>query len=310
MNFEQIAPYLKDPLVLTGFVLVLFFGFGRAILKAGIIPPLTRVGGYRILARFMLYGFILALLVIVLGFTLKHRELSKAEQERAVRLVLEELAGNLETASELRKNVVQIAKVAQTVSGVMRTPGIPIMAGIFPADNVDSSKVVPASLELSRASLSAVSTAGLLQDPLEMHKFNAAAFAITETIKRTRPAILSLADIDHTRYTMSSIVWEEQLPIVRRIDLVDVSQLQKIYRELTLLRNQYEVCVRYSVEYVDTVADFFSPKNNAINAQRLAGVLAAERIFITTIAELKQSFEAKIHDIDDYLSRFQLAIAS
>jgi hypothetical protein len=37
--FKEIAPYLTQPLVLVGFVLLLFFGLHRSLLKAGIIPP-------------------------------------------------------------------------------------------------------------------------------------------------------------------------------------------------------------------------------------------------------------------------------
>jgi hypothetical protein len=35
-GFQKIAPYLKHPLVLVGFVLLIFFGIHRTLIKSGI----------------------------------------------------------------------------------------------------------------------------------------------------------------------------------------------------------------------------------------------------------------------------------
>jgi|GEM_PF-6260907 len=56
MGFQEIAPYLTSPLVLIGFALFLFFG----ALHQKFNKEQTR------------YGFVLALVVIVLGFTLQY----------------------------------------------------------------------------------------------------------------------------------------------------------------------------------------------------------------------------------------------
>ena len=76
--FKAIAPHLSNPLVLIGFVLLLFFSLHRTLLKAGIIPPLsTRTGG-KVVQILLRYGFVVALVIIVLGFTIQfyktHRE--------------------------------------------------------------------------------------------------------------------------------------------------------------------------------------------------------------------------------------------
>ncbi|MFC1890597.1 tetratricopeptide repeat protein, partial [Thermodesulfobacteriota bacterium] len=77
-GFAEIAVYLKDPLVLCGFVLMLFFGIHRALIKSGIIPPLSKRSGSKVVHSILRYGFIIALLVIFLGFALEffqiHRE--------------------------------------------------------------------------------------------------------------------------------------------------------------------------------------------------------------------------------------------
>jgi hypothetical protein len=66
--FKDVAPYLTQPLVLVGFVLLIVFGVYGALLKASIIPPLTPRAGGTMVQSLVRYGFVIALLVIVLGF--------------------------------------------------------------------------------------------------------------------------------------------------------------------------------------------------------------------------------------------------
>jgi Flp pilus assembly protein TadD len=68
--FKDIAPYLSHPLVLIGFGLFLVFGIQRTLLKAGIIPPLTTRTGGKVVQTLLRYGFIIALLIIMLGFAM------------------------------------------------------------------------------------------------------------------------------------------------------------------------------------------------------------------------------------------------
>ena len=74
-GFKEIAPYLTHPLVLVGFVALLFFGIHRTLIKAVIIPPLSQRGGSAVVNLLFRYGFQLALVVIVLGFGLRYFEM-------------------------------------------------------------------------------------------------------------------------------------------------------------------------------------------------------------------------------------------
>ena len=69
-GFAQIAPYLTNPLVLAGFGLLLFFALLRAVLKSRVMPTVSQSAGGRALASLLRYGFVVALVVIVLGFVL------------------------------------------------------------------------------------------------------------------------------------------------------------------------------------------------------------------------------------------------
>ena len=71
-GFAEIAPYLTDPLVLAGFVLLLFFALLRAVLKSRVMPTVSQTAGGKALASLLRYGFVVALVVIVLGFALAY----------------------------------------------------------------------------------------------------------------------------------------------------------------------------------------------------------------------------------------------
>jgi hypothetical protein len=80
IEFHKLAPYLSDPLILIGFFLLLAFTFSRYLIKKGVIGPMPKAQGYRILRLILLYGFIIALLIIIFGFALRHEALVRQQQ--------------------------------------------------------------------------------------------------------------------------------------------------------------------------------------------------------------------------------------
>ncbi len=70
-NFATVAPYLTNPLALVGYVLFLFFGLQRTLIKSKIIPPVSARTGGKVVQLLLRYGFVLALVVIVAGFLLE-----------------------------------------------------------------------------------------------------------------------------------------------------------------------------------------------------------------------------------------------
>ena len=70
IDFAQIAPYLRHPLVLAGFVLFLLFGVYKTLIGSGLIPTVSKRDGAGLLRRLLDHGFWLALAVVLLGFAL------------------------------------------------------------------------------------------------------------------------------------------------------------------------------------------------------------------------------------------------
>ena len=73
-GFAEIAPYLTNPLVLAGFGLFLFFVLLRSLLRSKVMPTVTQRTGGQALLRAINYGFVVALVVIVLGFAFAWRQ--------------------------------------------------------------------------------------------------------------------------------------------------------------------------------------------------------------------------------------------
>ena len=73
--FSKIGPLLSNPLILAGFVLMLFFAVHRTLLKSGVIPPLSSEGGSRAVNALLRYGFVIAVLIILAGFGTQYWEL-------------------------------------------------------------------------------------------------------------------------------------------------------------------------------------------------------------------------------------------
>ena len=91
-GFEKIAPFLNHPLVLIGFVVLIFFGLFRALLKAKIIPSLPKTTGGEVVKIFLKYGFIIAVLIILLGFAIEGYKLYlSSKQNENDRRVISEL---------------------------------------------------------------------------------------------------------------------------------------------------------------------------------------------------------------------------
>lgn len=323
-DFAKIAPYLHDPLVLIGFFLFLAFLFARYLLKQRIIPPLPRTLGFRVLQTILLYGFIIGLLLITLGFLLRFQELRsaerlkeseqalrratlraqveeaeksrmerelrvreareqqeivdkkrRAEQQHTVKLLRGELASNLKTAEQIRRNTITALSLFTSLATATRTRGIKIMSTFFPEQNLGGQS---SSVALADAAMDSFAAQKLADDELERQKFGAASASIVGTIDRTVATVRSLADPQHARYPITSQVWDANQSILREISEVDVSRLQRSYSATRSVRTDYDLVITRTIDYMEALREFLAPVDKVVNRQRLAKVLAAERL--------------------------------
>ncbi len=331
-DFTKIAPYLKDPLVLIGFFLFISFLFSRYLIKQKVIPPLPPSLGFRVLKSLLLYGFIIGLALLCLGFGLKYKELrDKAEQQRlelksreeqqrierelreqeklkkaeterknqenVVHLLQGELNSNLQVANELRKNTITLLGEFQTLSSVVRTPGIKLLAAMFPSENLNLSYSDTKASSLADSAYDQIESSQLYKDDLEKQKLTAAAQRVAATIDATMSTVQSLRDDPHRRYSFSSQVWDANLPSLKQVIVADITPYQTSYADLNRLRNDYDVIASQFVEYLSAMRDFFDPAKHLITRDSLRKVLARERYALQLITAFGKSIQGEMTSV-------------
>ena len=70
-DFGKIAEFLKHPLVLMGFVLMMVFSIHKLVLNVGILPKLNQKQGGLVVTLLLRYGFWLGVLIVLSGFGLQ-----------------------------------------------------------------------------------------------------------------------------------------------------------------------------------------------------------------------------------------------
>ncbi|GJM63924.1 hypothetical protein [Persicobacter diffluens] len=275
INFEKIAPYLEDPIVLIGFFIFVVFLLLRFIIKKGIIPTLTKKDGFSFLKLILLYGFIFGIVLMGLGFGLKYSEMSKKRQAVIINQLNSELNENLKTLNELKLNTENFLNINIQLSSVIRTEGIELMVLMFPDINLDLDSTVN-TIDLANNSFNFIIENKLHENKLQMDRLDEAGKTIRATINQTLLTLNSLADLDNSRYVINKTIWVSNLESYKKIDIVDITKFQDIYAELQLIRNDYNVIASNSINFYQSVSDFFDPKQQ-INKIRLAKVLTNER---------------------------------
>ena len=303
LSFEKAAPYLKDPLVLVGFVLLLFFALARALIRSRLLTPITGAKSYRLLQTVLAYGFVLGILVVLLGFGLKYRELSEAEQRRTVGLLQREFDGNVASVESIRRNVLSLLPIVQQIATSVRRPDLPALSVLFPNENVESGNKLPPR-ELALKALMALFDRHLDTNKSEMAKADAAAKAIHGTVERTRPTVLALCDSDHVRYVINEATWSANLPILRQIQLEGIPALQEAYASARKLRSDYDVVCSSVVAYLDAVRTLFEPKIG-VNLETLTAALGQEQQSLSLIS----AYGANLADALDRMKALQAMLA-
>lgn len=125
IDFAKIVPYLTHPLVLIGLVLFLVFGFFQVIIRAKLIPALSRQAGAKTLRTMLNYGFILALAVCVSAFAYQSWRIFVDYKQGGgvVRYTLERArAARVSVFEEMVQNIRHLSTLIAAVDGVELIP--------------------------------------------------------------------------------------------------------------------------------------------------------------------------------------------
>ncbi|MCD6186293.1 MAG: hypothetical protein J7K84_11030 [Deltaproteobacteria bacterium] len=118
--FSKFAGYLSHPLVLVGFILFLFFGIHKLLITSGIIKPVSEYEGSLIVKIILRYGFIIALVTILAGFSQKgwqnYVSVTSNSRDKDAKVAVEEVR------KEIFKNFINLSILIKTIEGNKPTP--------------------------------------------------------------------------------------------------------------------------------------------------------------------------------------------
>jgi tetratricopeptide (TPR) repeat protein len=145
-SFAQIAPYLTHPLVLAGFVLLLFFGLLRAFLTSEKLPTVSQSAGGKALLLLLRYGFLIALAVIVLGFALAFYQAQRTTVDADE--IIRDFEAATKAAAASQSTLDAIARLEELQDGNAFQAAV--VAIIRESRNPDASRGIDRAIELLR----------------------------------------------------------------------------------------------------------------------------------------------------------------
>jgi hypothetical protein len=112
LPFDKVAPALTHPLVLIGFAVMLFFGVLRVMTSAGILPKVSRGAAGEVLRSIIKYGFILAIAVVIMGFSLEIFKVSKSTPHKSEPSPKQQATS---TVLELKRRILDLRGTFETI---------------------------------------------------------------------------------------------------------------------------------------------------------------------------------------------------
>lgn len=303
--FESVAPYLKDPLILIGFVLFIGFLLARQVLRSGLVPTLTQSMGARVVRLLLQYGFLLALSVIVLGFGIRYYEIHENKQRiiekqlAASDLIGAELCANRGTMIEIGESVDSLNRARSTLVQSLRDRRFPIASMLFGEKLLTLSPGSEASGAAALVRYDELSRSGYLDNPEVCSQHMKLCGAIKTTIERTRSTLASLADTSEERFRVASGSWDSHQAMLTSLAKVDLDRTASLYETMKNVRKNYTRFSSATLEYIDSVSAFCGqmPTEHGLSA-----VLSSEQILVSMSRSLAAGIAQLIESADKSLT--------
>ncbi len=253
--FSQLVHYLTDPVVIFGMILFLGLLLVRYLLSHEIIEHLPAKLDGKIPRLLLSYGFVIGLLIVVMGVGLKHRELSLAEEQHAFRMLDDEYRKNITTINTLLANTEQALQTHQAVTASLRADDSKILQIIFPTEHITTKTDVNIA-QLVDASFQELKSSGVLKNEASMAQFNAAKNQIKSNIGQQIEILKSLQISEENRFVIEQEVWSNHMNVYNNTDDFDVVEFEESLIQMEELRDNYITVLRKTREYFEVARDF------------------------------------------------------
>jgi hypothetical protein len=207
--------------------------------------------------------------------------------------------------SELGKNTETLTRLGQGLATILRDQRIKILSGLFAPQNIDTTIDEGLLTNLYVEKIEWFADSKIWDDFNERRRAEEACAAIIRFVERTRSAVESLGDTQGQRYKIESRTYDANLDILRKIAVVDVSQLANLYHRMNDARVLYNRIVAGSLEYMSAVRQFCA----ALPPDRstLGSALALERLTFRMLPSYRQKIDDLLTVIKREIEQLQQA---
>ncbi|VAW48347.1 hypothetical protein MNBD_GAMMA02-994 [hydrothermal vent metagenome] len=288
--FSSVLPYFTDPLIWIGFILLLVFLLTRYFLNNDIITELPAWLDAELPRRVLKHGFVVGLLVIVLGIGLKYHELSEAEQSHAINLVKTEINNNLSTIEQLAQNTQTLIDSHQAVSGALRSGDSVIMNRLFPSPDQPSDEAINFS-KIVEASFTALKESNLLKSKGAMKSFNSSKDQIKSIIYPHNQVLISIQDPNSKQYAITIQMWHDHKEVIARAGDFDQLRFEDSLATMHAIRKQYQRTLRDSADYFTETLNFME-RNTFIGNGAVFEILTKEDQALQSLSTMHSEITA------------------
>jgi hypothetical protein len=275
---------------------------------AEIVQAVLRLRTWSQRGRWAAAALLLIAAVAAGGSWLAFDYAAKTERTQALRSVSVEIENNARVVDNLRANTATLTNAVLAIAQGIRNPGIAILAGLFPVENIDPDADASRLPNLFNERMNWLASSGLLQNELELNKATAACEAIGRTVDATRASIRRLSVVDDPQYLIDDEQWRQNMDAALHALEADGQGIAALYTDMTDARRSYDRVVDASGDYLDAMYAFC--QGGSISRATLSRTLAAERLAFQLLivhgrrtVETNERLQAGLKSVRERLAR-------
>ncbi len=247
--------YLNSVWVILGLLMIAGFFAFKFLLKTQRIQDLPGFfdtpAGVFLLNR----GYMLGVLLIILGVFLKYNALTKAEQQHAQMMIATEYRANAEAIQSLTDNIQSLIDSHQQVSQRLYSEDNDILAILFPAESRQNEASLPVN-KLVESAFKKLKDSNLMNNQAAMVKFNAFKSKFKPFINQHINDLKAMEDPNNIDYPIKQSYWDAHKDIFADIDGKNPSEIAASIEQMKSIRVEYLAVLKQAEAYLAQVKSF------------------------------------------------------
>ncbi len=292
---SSIRPYFTDPLIWIGVVLILIFLLIKYLLNKNVITQLPDWLASEASKKLIKHGYLLGILVTILGFGLQHHELNKAEQNLTKNLINTEVKNNLATIQYISKNIQILLDSHQILYEALRHTDSKIMQYLFPTTVQDSDKNKQLSQRVEVA-FNALKESNLLKKTAAMNALNSSKKRINVIIHPIHESLNVMRNPAGQNMVIETELWQTHQDVITQLDGFDLAKYEQNLTLMQSLKNEYEQTLEDNADYVDEVMNFLEPSTFIGNGP-VFEIITKEKKSLDSLITLNNKIKAVLPEL-------------